>query len=84
MTAKDTTEFIGVIRQFLRAAGRRVAEADEWELAELLSLETDLADAIQAAVDGQRANYGKSWAMIAAATGRTRQAAQMRWGHNAD
>lgn len=74
----ETVEFLGAARRFIRAAGRRVGECDEHELAALLELQDDLNQAIQAAVDGQR-QYGKSWADIARATGRTREAAYQRW-----
>jgi len=63
----------------LRAAAMRVADGDEPELAELLALQADLDQAVAQAVAGQRA-AGKTWEMIAWATGRTRQAAYQRWG----
>lgn len=66
----------------IRAAGRRVAESDEFELAELIAMRDELNQAIQTAVDGQLAT-GRSWAAIAVATGTTRQAAQMRYGRKA-
>lgn len=75
----ETTEFLGAARRFIRAAGRRVGECDEHELAALLALQGDLDAAIAAAVAGQR-SYGKSWAGIARGTGTTREAAYQRWG----
>lgn len=75
----ETMEFIGAVRRFLRAASRRVAEADEHELAALVALQSDLDSAISNAVRGQRA-IGRSWAHIGMATGMTRQAAYKRWG----
>jgi DNA-directed RNA polymerase specialized sigma24 family protein len=75
----ETLEYLAAARRFIRAAGRRVAESDEHELEALLHLSNDLAEAIQTAVDGQRA-HGKSWADIARATGKTSQAAHKRWG----
>lgn len=74
----ETLEFLGAATRLIRAAGRRVADSDEHELEALLGLQTVLADAIQTAVDGQRAT-GKSWADIARATGKTPQAAHKRW-----
>lgn len=74
----ETLEFLGAARRFIRAAGRRVADADEHELAALIALQVDLDAAIAVAVKGQR-SYGRSWAHIATATGTTRQAAQQRW-----
>jgi malonyl CoA-acyl carrier protein transacylase len=77
--AVETIEYLSAAKRFIRAAGRRVADADEIELSELLSLQTVLDEAVQAAIDGQRAR-GHSWAYIALATGTTRQAAFQRWG----
>jgi hypothetical protein len=74
----ETTEYLAMLRRMIRAAARRVADADEVELGTLIALENDLHDAIAAAVDGQRA-AGRSWTAIAAATGTTRQAAHARW-----
>lgn len=76
----ETMEYLGAARRFIRGAGKRVGDADEVELAELLALESVLAEAIQGAVDAQRENLGRSWADIAAATGKSRQAAYQRWG----
>lgn len=75
----ETMDYLGAARRFIRAAGRRVGDCDEHELAALLDLQNSLDVAIQTAVDGQR-SYGKSWADIARATGATREAAYMRWG----
>jgi len=75
----ETTEFLGAARRFIRAAGRRVGQCDEHELAALLALRDDLDTAIAEAVEGQR-SYGKSWADIASATGASREAAYQKWG----
>lgn len=75
----ETMEYLGAARRFIAAAGRRVGECDEPELAELLALQSVLAETIQSAVDGQR-EHGKSWAHIALATGGSREAAFQRWG----
>lgn len=75
----ETTEYLQAASRFIKAAGRRVADGDEIELANLLALEDVLKEAIQSAVDGQRA-LGKSWPAIAAATGKSQQAAAKRWG----
>lgn len=71
--------FIAAARRFIAAAGRRAAEGDEIELAELLTLQDDLNAAIQHAVDGIRSR-GESWAYIAQATGKSREAAYQKWG----
>ena len=78
----ETTEYLAAAERFIRAAGRRVAEGDEAELAGLLKLQDVLASATQHAVDGQLA-MGKTWKDIAAATGKTTQAAHKRWGRRA-
>lgn len=75
----ETGAFLGAARRFIRAAGKRVGEGDEPELAELLALQEVLDSAIAEAVAGQR-SHGKSWAAIALATGATREAAFKRWG----
>lgn len=74
----ETTEFLGMVRRMLRAAGRRVADADEYELAELVALRAELEDAISRAVHGQR-DAGRSWAAIGAALGIARQSAHERY-----
>ncbi|WP_210413916.1 hypothetical protein [Protaetiibacter larvae] len=78
----ETTDYLAMLRRMIAAGGKRVAEADEVELGELVSLFDDLEAAVQLAVDGQRAG-GSSWAQIGAGLGITRQAAQMRWGRAA-
>lgn len=76
---RETTDYLDAARRFIRAAGRRVAEADEVELGMLLDLRRVLDEAVAEAVKGQR-DRGLSWAYIASAAGTTRQAAQQRWG----
>ncbi len=76
---RDNDEYAAFARRVLRAYARRVATGD----VEALTLMTDLADEIDAAisqaVQGLRA-YGYSWAEIGSRLGITRQAAQQRWG----
>lgn len=74
----ETMEFIGAARRFLRAAGKRAGDADEFELAALLSLRGDLDEAIAVAVAGQRAR-GRSWAYIGQAAGMKRESAYEKW-----
>lgn len=76
---RDTLEYLAAARRFIRRAGERVAEADEFELAELAALREVLESAIQVGVHGQRDMCGRSWADIGAALGTTRQAAQARY-----
>lgn len=75
----ETLDFLKACRRMLAAAGRRCADADEVELAELLTLADELQAATQAAVDGMRAR-GCSWSYIAMALGTTKQGAQQRFG----
>lgn len=71
--------YLSAAARFIRAGGRRVAEGDEPELAELLALQRVLDEAVAVAVLGQKAR-GRSWAQIAWATNTTREAAYQRWG----
>lgn len=79
---RETLEYLAAARRFIRAAGKRVADADEFELAELVALRQELEAAIVVAVQGQR-SYGRSWAYIGAALGMKRQSAQERYGERA-
>lgn len=74
----ETMDYLGAARRFIRAAGRRVADCDEHELAELIALRAVVEAAIDEAVLGQKSR--KSWAGIALATGTTREAAYQLWG----
>lgn len=75
----DLPVYLGMVRRVVKAAGRRVSHADPEDLAELIAIRADLDDAIQAAVNGLRAD-GFTWESIGTATGTTRQAALMKWG----
>lgn len=75
---RETTEYLAMLSRLIRRAGERVADADEFELYELVALRSTLEDAIRVAVQGQRKR--RSWAHIGAALGITRQAAQERYG----
>lgn len=75
----ETMEYLSAARRFIRAAGVRVGESDEHELAELASLQVALNEALTVAIAGQR-TYGKSWAKIGGALGVSREAAWQRWG----
>lgn len=77
--AVETVEYLAMLRRMLRAAGKRVADADEVELAALLALRAELDQAIATAAVGQHAT-GRSWQTIGAAAGMTKQAAHERWG----
>lgn len=76
---REPLEMVEFARRAIRAAGRHVEQADEFELAELVSLRDELEAVIRKAVRGQR-EVGRSWAYIGAALGITRQSAQERYG----
>ena len=78
----ETSSYIEFARRIIRRAGDRVAEADDWELAELVSLRNDVEDAIRRAVAGQR-TQDRSWQYIGDALGIKRQSAQERYGKDA-
>lgn len=75
----ETLEYLSAAKRFIRAAGRRCAEADEIELGRLFELHATVDEALLTAVRGLR-ERGMSWQYIASATGVTRQAALKRWG----
>jgi hypothetical protein len=75
---RETSEYLAFARRAIAAAGRRVADADEFELAELVELRTAVDDAVRVAVEGQR-SYGRSWQHIGDALGIKRQSAQERF-----
>lgn len=74
----ESLDYIAFARRVIRAAGKRVADADEFELAELVALRDDLEAAIRVGVEGQRA-VGRSWAHIGMALGTSRQSAYERY-----
>jgi hypothetical protein len=76
----ENDEFRAAIARMIRAYGERVADADDFDLGEMVTLRDDLERAINAAITGQRATYGYSWSVIGNALGITRQAAQQRYG----
>ncbi|WP_313540509.1 hypothetical protein [Leifsonia aquatica] len=75
----ETLPFLAAVRRMIRAVGKRPTQADEFEVAELIELRSEVDRAIQTAVDRMRAT-GRSCADIATATGASRQAAQQRCG----
>lgn len=75
----ETPEYASFCRRIIRAYARRVADADEVDLRDMIAVRDEMDAAIQAAVDGMRAR-GESWTYIGSGLGITRQAAQMRFG----
>lgn len=78
--APETTEYGKMVARMIRTYGKRVADADEVDLAQMLTMRDELDAAIVAAVHGQRTKWQRSWGYIAEGAGMTRQAAQQRWG----
>lgn len=76
----ETPEYGKFVRRIVAAYSRRVADADDVDLAEMVALRDDLDAAITAAVQGQRERHGRSWADIGRALGVTKQAASQRYG----
>ena len=76
----ENDEYAKFCRRVIRAYARRVADADDVDLAEMVAVRDEMDRAIAAAVHGQRERWGASWADIGRGLGVTRQAAQMRFG----
>jgi hypothetical protein len=76
----ETTAYLAMVRRLLAAAAKRVGDADEIELAELVELREHLEAAIAEAVTIQRGRWGRSWAHIGRGLGISRQAAQQHYG----
>lgn len=78
---RSTEEFLAAVRRMMRAAAKRVAQGDEFELREFVDLlRTESEYCLGQAVAGQRQFGAKSWAQIAEGAGNRRSAAQERWG----
>lgn len=78
----ETSEYAGFTRRAIRAYGRRIAEADDYDLAVMIQIRDEFDAVIAEAVRKQRENLGWSWAQIGAATGLTRQGAWVKWGQD--
>lgn len=77
----ETPEYAAMVRRMIRSHGRRVADADPEDLAELVAMHEVLTHAIDEAVVGMRASRQVSWGQIGRALGLTRQGAQQRYTH---
>jgi ABC-type Na+ transport system ATPase subunit NatA len=82
MPAVETPEFAAMMARMARAWSRRVAQADTYDLAEMIEFGRTFEDAIAAAIRGGREVQPEafSWSAIGEAAGISRQAAQQRWG----
>lgn len=76
----ETPEYAGFARRAIRAYGRRVADADDVDLAEMIRIRDEFDAVVTMAVRRQREVLGWSWAQIGAATGLTKQGAHAKWG----
>ena len=81
MTKVETAEWLKMLSRMIRAAGRRVAEADEPELAQLVALRDQMEQAVKFAIQGQR-SQGRSWSHIGEVLGVSRQGAFQRYGES--
>lgn len=74
----DHARYMDGVARMIRAAGKRAADSDPEDLAELLRLQDELSKALDLAVASQSERY--SWSQIAKGLGVTRQAAFKRFG----
>jgi hypothetical protein len=79
----ENDDYAAFLRRAIRAFGRRIAAGDIDALADASFLSAQLDTAIKNAVIGLR-QRGYSWADIGRQLGVTRQAAQQRWGGEAE
>ena len=75
----ETSDYAQMMERMVKSYGRRVADGDPADLAELIGLGRLLDTVIAEAVHGQMAAMDISWADIAAAAGMTKQGAHKRW-----
>ncbi|WP_327586398.1 hypothetical protein OHA25_04860 [Nonomuraea sp. NBC_00507] len=78
----ENDDYAAFLRRVIRAYGRRIATGDIEALTDAIALAQELDTTIAQAVAGLRA-CGYSWTEIARPLGITRQAAQQRWGGDA-
>lgn len=82
MSGVETPEYASFCRRIIRAYARRVAEADEVDLEDMLKVRDEMDAAIRAAVEGMRAR-GESWSYIGKGLGISKQGAEQRYGRKA-
>lgn len=75
----ETSDYALMMERMVRSYGRRVANGDPADLAELIALGRVLDQQIAEAVHGQMDTLGISWADVAAAAGMAKSGAHKRW-----
>lgn len=75
----ETSDYAEMMERMVRSYGRRVANGDPADLAELITLGRLLDQVIAEAVHGMMDAHGITWSEIAAAAGMTKQGAHKRW-----
>lgn len=76
----DHAAYFDAVARMIRAAGKRVGNADPEDLVELVRLRDAVEAAIDTAITGQRARY--SWGQIGAGLGTSRQYVHRQYGHH--
>lgn len=79
---RETSEYINdFLKRAIKGAGKRVANGDPADLAELVAMRNYFDEVLVEAVRGMRETHGYSWAQIARELGMgSRQAAQQAFG----
>lgn len=75
----ETPEYAQMLRRMIKAYAKRVADADDVDLATMVELRGLFDEAIAAAVRGQVEIHGASWSEVARGLGTTKQAAHQRY-----
>lgn len=76
----ENDEFFRFARRILKAAGKRVGNADPVDLADLVALRKEMERVEADAVRMMRERHGYSWSEIGRDLGISRQAAQQFYG----
>lgn len=71
--------YLEMLNRMIRRAGVRVAEGDEVDFAELLTIQATIQEAIRVGAVGIHDRTG-SWEYVGKGAGITREAAWKRWG----
>lgn len=78
----EPSEYGKFARRILRGYGRRIADADPEDLADLIKLSGELDELIRATIETGRKRWDWTWEDIGRAAGTGRSAAFQRWGRN--